>query len=521
MQESARRHNERTGQHINSAQLEASVEGRRCKREDAVRKCVEVKGDVVVKLSASPTPQAVEPNTKQTRTETHEPAKEVTKEKIEANALKLKGNEFAQKGKWREAVEQYTAAIALDSDNQLLYMNRSLANLKVEDWQAAEADARKAVALDAQTVKAHFRLGQALCGQARWDEALSTLSHALDLEGLLPAQALEIGTLIATCEEELKGSNSGHAYSKEDVLAAKEAKLPVTVFLKLKPFYDAAYTAMRDSRFRDAMKIYEKILEIYSSDYTSLLGLGSCLLQNKSHRYDKACNILQRLCDFHGKDCLGGWRMLGEAHHGAGRYEQALKAYGQAGEMVEKIENAEERTLRTKDLKVQVSKTLLAQKKTDLALHFISQILKVDDKHVPSLIQYGKIMIERDDDDEALKVALRVVIGMPKDRHAKRFFCKVLSRPGMTKRLLAQLPETMDHSGWSFLAGAAKEYGAIESSIALYRKSHEKEPTLPAHVLSLVHVLEIDSRQKEALEVIKTWLRAMKNFVVTPPKGKI
>ena len=332
MQESARRHNERIGQSIASSQLEASVEGKLCKREDLVRRCVEVKGDVVVKLSASAVQQAVEPSPKQTKIEPNEPAKEVTKEKMQANALKLKGNEFAQKGKWREAIEQYTAAIALDTDNQLLYMNRSLANLKVEEWQAAESDARTAVSLEPQTVKAHFRLGQALCGQERWSEALSTLSHALDLEGLLPAQALEIGTLIVTCEQELKGD--GPVFTKEDMAAAKEAKLPVTVFLKLKPFYEAAYTAMQESRYRDAIKIYEKILEIYASDYTSLLGLGGCLLQNKSHRYDKACNVLQRLCDAHGKDCVGGWRMLGEAHHGAGRYEQALKAYGQAGELV-------------------------------------------------------------------------------------------------------------------------------------------------------------------------------------------
>lgn len=61
-------------------------------------------------------------------------------------------------GKFEEAVDQYTAAIDLDSDNHILYSNRSAALTKAGKYLEAIGDADKAIQLKPDWAKVRFPL---------------------------------------------------------------------------------------------------------------------------------------------------------------------------------------------------------------------------------------------------------------------------------------------------------------------------------------------------------------------------
>ena len=81
-------------------------------------------------------------------------------------ALKKAGNALFGKGKYADAVAEYTAAIDLwmePADRAVLYCNRSAARLKLPgEKQKALSDARRACELAPDYAKGHFRRGQAL-----------------------------------------------------------------------------------------------------------------------------------------------------------------------------------------------------------------------------------------------------------------------------------------------------------------------------------------------------------------------
>jgi len=75
----------------------------------------------------------------------------------EAVALKNKGNE-AFKGKdWPTAIDFYTKAIDLNDKEPSFYTNRAQANIKLEAYGYAIADATKAIELDSSLAKAYYR----------------------------------------------------------------------------------------------------------------------------------------------------------------------------------------------------------------------------------------------------------------------------------------------------------------------------------------------------------------------------
>ena len=62
------------------------------------------------------------------------------RDKKEAEELKVKGNDALKKGCYKTAIKYYTDALELKKDLLVLYTNRALARVKVEEWQGAIDD---------------------------------------------------------------------------------------------------------------------------------------------------------------------------------------------------------------------------------------------------------------------------------------------------------------------------------------------------------------------------------------------
>lgn len=70
-----------------------------------------------------------------------------------ADELKEHGNECVKKENYMEAIIHYTHAIKLDPSNHLVFSNRSLAFLKVQQYYLALDDAKQAIQLQPKWTK--------------------------------------------------------------------------------------------------------------------------------------------------------------------------------------------------------------------------------------------------------------------------------------------------------------------------------------------------------------------------------
>ena len=81
---------------------------------------------------------------------------EVSEERIkESDELKAKANDLFKNEKYNDSIDVYTKAIEINPNNAVLYANRSLANLRVESFGYALADANKALECDKTYLKVH------------------------------------------------------------------------------------------------------------------------------------------------------------------------------------------------------------------------------------------------------------------------------------------------------------------------------------------------------------------------------
>ncbi|KAG1902930.1 chaperone [Suillus fuscotomentosus] len=100
----------------------------------------------------------------------------------DVNALKDQGNKAFSAKDYDKAIELFTAAIAIDSSNHVLFSNRSAAKAGKKQWAGALEDAEQCVKLNQSWSKGYARKGAALHGARRYDEAVEVYEAGLKLE---------------------------------------------------------------------------------------------------------------------------------------------------------------------------------------------------------------------------------------------------------------------------------------------------------------------------------------------------
>lgn len=95
--------------------------------------------------------------------------------------LKDLGNKLFTARKYEDAISCYSKAIIKSPSTATYFTNRALCYLKLQQWELACQDCRRALDLDPSSVKGHFFLGQALQEMDNYDEAVKYLQRANDL----------------------------------------------------------------------------------------------------------------------------------------------------------------------------------------------------------------------------------------------------------------------------------------------------------------------------------------------------
>lgn len=103
-------------------------------------------------------------------------------EKEEAEKLKLEGNDLMRTEQFEAAIEKYTKAIELDSNNQVFYCNRAAAHSKLNNHYAAVEDCKRAIDMDPSYGKAYGRMGLAYSSVDKFKEAIECFKKAIAIE---------------------------------------------------------------------------------------------------------------------------------------------------------------------------------------------------------------------------------------------------------------------------------------------------------------------------------------------------
>lgn len=103
-------------------------------------------------------------------------------DRAKADLLKAEGNKKMAGKAYKEAIELYSQAIALDEQNSVYYANRSAAYSQNQQYAEAAKDGQKSIDLDPGYSKGYARLGHALFGQGKFDEAVVAYEKGLKLE---------------------------------------------------------------------------------------------------------------------------------------------------------------------------------------------------------------------------------------------------------------------------------------------------------------------------------------------------
>ncbi|KAK9512154.1 hypothetical protein O3M35_000638 [Rhynocoris fuscipes] len=74
-----------------------------------------------------------------------------------ADNHKKNGNEFVKHGKWKDAIDEYSAAISLYPDDAIYYGNRSYCFMQLKKWEDAENDCTRSLELKSDYVKVALR----------------------------------------------------------------------------------------------------------------------------------------------------------------------------------------------------------------------------------------------------------------------------------------------------------------------------------------------------------------------------
>eukprot|EP01065_Artemidia_motanka_P030650 TRINITY_DN3670_c1_g1_i1.p2 TRINITY_DN3670_c1_g1~~TRINITY_DN3670_c1_g1_i1.p2 ORF type:complete len:477 (+),score=192.22 TRINITY_DN3670_c1_g1_i1:50-1432(+) len=102
--------------------------------------------------------------------------------KRQAESWRELGNAAFKKGDSAAALRMYDKAVDSDPANPLLYSNRSAAHAKLGHWTQAESDAEMLTRLSPDFAKGWGRLGSALLGQKRYEEAAPAFARAAELD---------------------------------------------------------------------------------------------------------------------------------------------------------------------------------------------------------------------------------------------------------------------------------------------------------------------------------------------------
>jgi len=279
--------------------------------------------------------------------------------KAAAQAKKNEGNNFFKVKKYPEAIEMYSAAIALDPSDVTFYSNRSACYAALNKWQEAFDDGRQCVITDKSFVKGYYRAALACQNLENLDGALDFVKRGLgidstnaDLKKMVKEieevqRGSKIDALTSQAEKQLADNDIYGAYKTCDAalrIDPTNAKLN-KLNDRVKPLYERAEKSrissldpkekqkeqadamFKAAKFEEAIKAYTQCINNIS-DKSSELALkcynnrAACFkqLSNFDGTIEDSTHVLE-----HKPDDIKALIRRAQAYEACERYKSALQ----------------------------------------------------------------------------------------------------------------------------------------------------------------------------------------------------
>ena len=124
---------------------------------------------------------------------------------------------YAAKKDYSQAIDIMSSAIEMQPQDAFYYMRRGKYEQRVDKLEEAEADYRKAIALDAKNESAHMGLGTILNSKEQYDDAIGAFTEAIKLNpDNADAYAYRAISLYNTNRNDEAIADVATAYEKDD-----------------------------------------------------------------------------------------------------------------------------------------------------------------------------------------------------------------------------------------------------------------------------------------------------------------
>jgi len=187
-----------------------------------------------------------------------------------ATAYYKRGNGWVRKGEYDKAIADFDVAIRLDPKNALIYNNRALAWNKKGEYDKAISDCNEAIRLNPMKVKAYTNRGNAWKNKGQYDNAISDYNKAIRLDAKETDSLNAKAWIYATCPDpRFRDDEKAFEYAMKacEMAGFKNASYLETLA--------AAYAEAGD--FKQAVKCETKARDMISekekADYQSRLDL--------------------------------------------------------------------------------------------------------------------------------------------------------------------------------------------------------------------------------------------------------
>ncbi|KAF0038410.1 hypothetical protein F2P81_008894 [Scophthalmus maximus] len=220
--------------------------------------------------------------------------------------MKMKGNENFQKSQYEDAVKFYSKAIKYYPDNHIIYGNRALCYIRCQKYLKAVGDGKRATLIKPLWAKGHYRYCEALYSLGEVKNAIEANISAQSLcrddsEGIKDLEQQHVKFMAETAKPKVgrpKSKNKRPGSTNRDAVESRQqteksvkpavvtneapqSKKPKVadgkagVCKELKTVVQDAYTALADTRSRNAENAFSQALAILETNTPKELGLST------------------------------------------------------------------------------------------------------------------------------------------------------------------------------------------------------------------------------------------------------
>ena len=280
------------------------------------------------------------------------------------------------------------------------------------------------------------------------------------------------------------------------------------VFDKKKQFieekHNLAIVCVGNEKYRNAICLYNEILQLDPTNKSALKGLTTCYL--RADRLQDGLKTVKKGLETDRND-LDLLYLKGKLLVACGDGDNAIDtliSYCRIARQKGGVDKEEKF-----DVQVLLAKGYIMKHQKDMAINILQGVLRENQEHADALAEYAALLfpIGSTHSEEAINVLLTLLAKHPDSKNIKQKFADVCSSPNgmIILKSVAEKP-MQDVAALVFLATNLRDCGAVKEALELMERALHLDPSRAHSLLTYVHMLELVDRHMYGIAKIKSFV---------------